>query len=324
MADEPSSGAEESADEWLSDGHSELSSGLSRFLDLDGGLREVRLHVAGHGELVRGLGRVLDVERGLRGILRPGEAGVSVAGGTGRPEAGQLDAAAAVRAVPVGRRLAVRKDAAIHACVVSDLLVRTAELAVDFERDRRRPLAETGRLDIYRERVFDLAADLDRASGLGLPRGLARSLTPALAFDRDLDLALVLARDLELDLDLARDLARDLDLACGLDLDLVRGVAKYLALKAGRLLNLEYTEGIAGAFLDGALDDFTDADLTDVNLADLDLSGIRWSADGTRWPPGTDIEALLSNSQETAPNSGVYVLMPPPGGMSWTSDGVRV
>ena len=63
--------------------------------------------------------------------------------------------------------------------------------------------------------------------------------------------------------------------------------------------------------LDGALDDFTYDDLTDVDLTGRDLTGVRWSDNGTTWPPGTDIDALRARSRELGSNTGIYVIVRP-------------
>lgn len=358
--DEPESGPKKSADEWLSDEHDGLRLGLSRFLDLDGGLREARTHAGGHGDVVRRLSGVLDVEGGLAAILRPGTAGASAEESGLSRSAEESDVAAAVRAVSVARRLAMRKHPAVTACVVGDLLVRAVEIAGDLDRDRHRlVLAGDDWLDRCRERASVLAADLDRVrADLDVPRGSARDLARYLATSRTLGrtrnlvtrdavLARTLAKDiagalvrilveaLELGvvsvLELARARGLTIDIAGGLspNLALVRAsaLAADLAYEAGAQLTLsatEGTEGLAAALLDGILDDFTHADLTDVDLAEADLAGIHWSEHGTRWPPGTDVEDLRRKSRETAPNSGVYVLGQPPAGSSRTGDGIRV
>ncbi|WKX11537.1 hypothetical protein [Streptomyces sp. NL15-2K] len=340
MADEPASGPEESADEWLSDGHDELRSGLSRFLDVDGGLREVRAHADGHGAVVRGLRRVLDVERGLAAILRPEAAG-DLVGREGPSGGAELsDVAAAVRAIPERLRLTVRKDPVIAACVVGDLLVRALELAVGLDQDRDRLFAEDGCLELYRGRVSELARavsracagtrvvdrarDLERATALDRDLALELALELALHLDRPLALASAGDRDLALVRDVVREVTFELALNVDRDLDRARRIADALALEAGRRLNLHSVEGLPAALLDGALDDFTHADLTGVNPTDPDLVGIHWSEEGTRWPRGTDVEELRSRSQETAPNSGVYVLGQPRGGTSRTGENVRV
>jgi hypothetical protein len=56
----------------------------------------------------------------------------------------------------------------------------------------------------------------------------------------------------------------------------------------------------------------TDDDLSQIELTGSDLVGILWSEHGTRWPGGTDMEELRARSQETSPDSGVYVVTGPP------------
>ncbi len=67
-------------------------------------------------------------------------------------------------------------------------------------------------------------------------------------------------------------------------------------------------EGLAGALLEGSLDDFTHADLARTDLTGRDLAGIRWSTGvphGHREPTPTN----CARSQETAP--GIYEITRP-------------
>jgi hypothetical protein len=73
-------------------------------------------------------------------------------------------------------------------------------------------------------------------------------------------------------------------------------------------LGIEHLDGLTEALLNGALDDFSQADLSEVDLAHVVLIGVRWSVSGTRWPPSQDVEALIQESEETEPGSGVYVI----------------
>lgn len=316
------------ADEWLSREHDKLRSGLSRFLDLDAGSREVREQAGGHDDVVHGLGQVLDVEGGLADILRPG--------GTADPEApvwlSEAGVAEAVRALPVDRRLAARKDPVIAASVVAELLVRALALIADLHQEAEPLQTEEGSRDAYRERYADLAREFAHARNFNLDVAPAHDLNAVLA------LTSVFARALLHDLgraarsrDLAIEIARVLDEAArarkparfhDLDRDALH-LARELALDAARRLGLPLADGLVAALLDGALDDFTDADLTGVNPTDPALNGIQWS-EHTRWPPGTDVEALRRRSAETAPYSRVYVLGRRPGGTSRTGAGVRV
>lgn len=327
---------DEAADEPFDDQddqYGDLLSGLARFLDADSGLREAR-RLADQGDLVRGL----DVEGGLAAVLGSGSGGTSGAGvssgednGGGRTDAAAA-AAAAVRGVDARTWLAARKEPVVGcvvSCVVSELLVRTVDIAREM-LDPRRP-----DWDFYPVRLRGRALDL--VSDLGLARDLARALAPArahalvlaharallfagdFALDRARDLAGDLARALALDHSLVVDhaLARDLDR------DHTRALASACTGLASYNLNLNYAEGLAAAILDGALNDFTDADLTDADLTNVNLSGIQWS-ENTRWPPDTDIEAMRRRSQETSPNSGVYVVEPHSGGTDRDSSDVRL
>lgn len=311
------------ADEWLSREHDALRDRLSRFLDLDDGLREVREQAGGHEGVVRGLGLVLDVEGGLADILR--------SEGTREPVE-VADVGEALRALSAGRRLAARKDPLIAAGVVAELLVRVLVLVGDLHRDAERLPDQEAARNPYRERYAALAQDFARARKFHLDAAATNDVNAVLA------LASVFARALVHDLgraDLRRDdaleLARILDEAARAR-DAARArtcalgagpLARDLALLAARRLDLPSPDGLVAALLSGALDDFTDADLTGVNPTDPGLIGIQWS-EGTRWPPGTDIEGLRRRSAETAPFSRVYVLGRRPGGTSRAGAGVRV
>ena len=73
-------------------------------------------------------------------------------------------------------------------------------------------------------------------------------------------------------------------------------------------LGIEHLDGLTDALLNGALDDFSQADLSRADLDHIDLMGIHWSVSGTRWPPSLDVEALIQQSEETEPGSGIYVI----------------
>jgi hypothetical protein len=140
--------------------------------------------------------------------------------------------------------------------------------------------------------------DLEPAHGLavGLVSDLGRAHTLLTELNRERDQARerVLDRSLSRTLDLALERARALDRICA------QGVA-------GRL-GIPPAEGLAEALLDGAMDDFTSADLTYARPAASGLTGVRWSLSGTTWPPGTDVRALLTRSEEVGPGSGILVV----------------
>jgi hypothetical protein len=163
-------------------------------------------------------------------------------------------------------------------------------------------------------RYFDAAVGLARELGEALCSILGSPLNLHFAFygGDDLQMARELAEVLGSDLarvvdpfplndDHAREKALDLALKRSRALD--RVCAQNLA---GRL-NIAQAEGLAEAVLEGAVDDFTNSDLTYASLADADLTGLRWSLPGTSWPPGTDVKALLADSEEVQPGSGVLV-----------------
>ncbi|WP_327718587.1 hypothetical protein OG381_26605 [Streptomyces sp. NBC_00490] len=322
------------ADEWLSREHEEFALGLSRFLDLDAGLHEVREQAGRHEDVVRGLGLVVDAEGGLASILHAEDAtDPATTDPANRAWMSEADVAEALRALPAEQRLAARKDPAIAACVSGELLVRALELLDDLVQEKKRPGTAEDYPAPYAERFADLALDYARA------RRFTLAEPPALTLPAALNLAAVFARTFEHDLRAARHpgdsahaltdtldsaaRARDPDRVRGIDL-VARPLARSLALEAGHRLRLPTADGLVAALLDGTLDDFTDADLTGVNPNDPGLNGIQWSDPGTRWPPGTDIEALRNRSEETSPYSRVYVLGRRPKGTSRPGAGVRV
>ncbi|MFI1726103.1 RNA polymerase sigma factor [Streptomyces sp. NPDC020489] len=300
-------------------GHGGALDRLSRFLDVDAGLREVRELARGPEDAVPGPGLAPDAEGGT---ADPGTADPGAAGPVEPPWPVEADVAETLRALPAERRLALRKDPVIAACVVGELLVRALVLVDDLARD-----AGGG----HGERYVGLARDFARARTFDLDAVPTREVRAVLA------LASVFARALVHDLGRAA-LRRDhaLEVAAALDeaarsgnADRVRGLerdarplADAVALEAAHRLGLAAPEDLVLALLDGALDDFTDADLTAARPNDPALTGIHWS-EGTKWPPGTDIEALRKRSAETAPFSRVYVLGRRPGGTGRSGTGVR-
>jgi hypothetical protein len=200
----------------------------------------------------------------------------------------------------------------------------------EFVRDLARDLAHAVDRTLLPDR--DLARELAYARVLNRDPDLASAFDPTHAFALDLDLTRALdhdrdlaralhhdhnlARDLAiiLDRDQAGDLARrliitlDQDRNLNLARDLARDLAHHVALVVSHSLGARHAEGLPTALMDGALDDFTRANLAHVALTDLDLTGARWSASDTRWPPGTDLNALRARSREVAPGTGIYVI----------------
>jgi hypothetical protein len=141
---------------------------------------------------------------------------------------------------------------------------------------------------VSRDHDLDLACDLTA----GLSSAISRALAYAQALNIDRSRRAF---------DLAVECARVLDRVCA------QGVA-------GRL-GIPPTQGLAGAILDGAMDDFTSADLTYASLAGCDLTGVRWSRSGTTWPPDADLKALRAQSREAEPGGGIFVVSRR--GMTW-------
>lgn len=308
----------EFADDWPAPRHGDLLNGLSRYLDPDAGLRDTMLH-ADHAALTCGLGRHLDIQAGLAALLALPPAAAS----SRTPD--PSGTAAAIAAADPEARISLRRDPVTLAVILSDLTVRTLTIA-DKANDRARALDLARELvsdlnlarDLVRDCKFDLDLARAHARALDLDLDLARDLDIDLAFDlararaRDLvsDLAHVVAlaltlahhRGLVLDVVHVRDLARHL--AFTRHLGSARDLARQTALMVGGILDLQQVEGLSAALLEGALDDFTHADLSLTDLAGRDLTGIRWSDQGTTWPPGIDTDELRARSQEIAP--GIY------------------
>jgi hypothetical protein len=305
------------AGNWPAASHSDLIAGLSRHLDPVAGQRDIMLH-ADHAAFTGALGRRLAIQSGLAAILPPSLTAAS------RRTPGQPATAAAIAAADPAARIALRRDPVTVAVILSDLAVRTLTIA-DKANDRARAL------DVARDLVSDLNLIRDLARSLDLDldldpahaRALDLDLDPArdLALDLALDLARARDRDLVSDLgravalaltlarhhDLARDVAHVRDtagrLASTRHLGLARHLARQTTVMVGDILCLRQLDGLATALLEGALDDFTQADLSLTDIAGCDLTGIRWSDQGTTWPPGTDTDELRARSQEIAPGT---------------------
>jgi hypothetical protein len=311
------------AEDWPASRHSGLLNDLSRHLDPDAGLRDIMLH-AHHAALTSVLGRRLNTPAGFAAILP------LTSGAASRRTPGQSETAAAIAAADPAARVALRRDPVTLAVILSDLTVRTLTIA-DKANDRARALDLArdlvSELDLARDLVRNLDLDLDldhaHARALDLDLDLARDLDLDLALDlahaRARDLVSDLARAVALALTLARhrDLARDIthvrdlarDLAFIRHLGPARHLARQTTLMVGDILGLQQVEGLAAALLEGALDDFTHADLSLTDLTGRDLTGIRWSDQGTTWPPGIDTDELRARSQEIAP--GIYEITRP-------------
>jgi hypothetical protein len=313
---------QESLERWLAERHRDLLDGLPQFLEPAAGLREATTLQAEHAEVLSALDSHLDTQAGLASILRTSAtAAAPVRSDADSPAS--PDTVAAIMTADPSVRVALRRHPIITTVILGDLTVQALKIV--------NVIQATGDLERARTLGRALARDLNLACDLNLP--FVRSIHPARATDLGLasaqDLAGHLARDLDLvyavvrahdlgrvldrDRDLARDLARDLNSDLNRTLDLVR--ARYIARKTARLvsdaLGIGQVERLVAALLDGALDDFTRADLTNIDLGGLDLTGIRWSDHGTTWPPGTNVNALRTRSQEVA--RGIYVITSPDG-----------
>lgn len=322
----------EPAGHWAAARHRELLADVARHLDPDAGLRDIMLH-ADHAGLTAALGGHLDLQAGLAAILPPPAAAP-------RETPGRSGTVAAITAADPAARIALRRSPVTRAAILNDLTVRVLTIASkvltrDFARardlasDLASDLALALASDFVHASVLARARDLTiahasalaRASDLDLATDPGRTLTSARALARDFasDVASVLAVDqaraLAVDLDsaftadLAHTFAGDLDGALARDLDRAVDLGREMALMVGDALGLRQVEGLAAALLNGALDDFTHADLARADLTGRDLAGIRWSEQGTTWPPGTDTAELRARSQQIAP--GIYEITRP-------------
>ncbi|MGW3311497.1 hypothetical protein ACWDG9_33500 [Streptomyces sp. NPDC001073] len=325
--------AAQAVDRWLKGQYLQLRSGLSLQLDIDSGLREAR-NQARHAELVDGLGRTLDPEAGLAAILRPRPRPRQMPGLSAAAQdhlAQHSPVTRSVRAVRPATRLSVRADPDTPPTILGILLVRVLDLTVALSLDNYYSHARAR--DLAHALALDLARVRNRAGDPGVAGAHFRALELANAIDVDINFDLDhLARDIAGDqaLTLAHSLASGVDAVLADDLghvrtrdrdrlrDLLRArtrgrdLARTHTRAIAAMLGLATTAGLSEALLSGVLDDFTDDDLREIELTETDLVGILWSADGTRWPRGTDVEELRARSQETSPDSGVYVVTVPP------------
>lgn len=299
------------SDEWLADRHARLSDGLSQFLDLDAGLREISLHDE-HHDLGQALDHTLDTEAGLQAILP----GATASTPPTQPAANSKSAA--IQDLDPLTRIKLRQHPAIPAVLLSNFLVRALEIAAEISRWAD-PLDPQQRL-VVRDLVCDLARDLDLAHDLDLDLDPDRDLVRAFARDHDRDhglaharlLALVLARALARTIDLYHDLYHDIDRAFDVNRNLNRARKANRAVThwVSRAIGIPPVTGLATALLDGTFDDFTQADLTQVDIAGVNLVGIHWSETGTMWPPGVSVDYMKSLSRPVPGQAGVYVITP--------------
>ena len=223
------------------------------------------------------------------------------------PRARPVNHALALAARDQARDLARDLDRALALTHDSALaLTRDSALALARNLTLDRALTLTHDLTPPLDRNLDLDLALDRALDLDLARALDRALARARALDRDRTPEHAFyrngarARTRALDRTRTRALDRALDRA--------RELADVLAGALSDSLGIEHLAGLVDALLNGALDDFSQADLSGVDLAHIGLVGVHWSVSGTCWPPGLDVEALMQQSEETEPGSGIYVI----------------
>lgn len=334
--DEDGSEDDSVVDRRLAGEHRALREDLAGFLDLDGGLREVLLE-GRHLGLGADVGQVLDLDGGLAAVL-PGAEAVLGADGDGSLRR--------IAGVDPQVRLELRGDPLAVALVLnsSTLLPRARDLALHIgstsgrRPDMTRALRQARAVQVAlflvgADRVIEDLRSLSgvrrdqRANALDYARSRVRALAQAI----DVDLARSLdadpedgrARDLELNADLepARGLIRTLSVSLAAEVPAPGVVADAVALAAelARVLIRAVTRALASAVglpardlrtparVAALVDDFTAADLSGADLHNVQLDGLHWSS-RTRWPASVDLDTLRSQSLETAPGSGIYVV----------------
>ncbi|WP_370105541.1 hypothetical protein [Streptacidiphilus sp. BW17] len=200
-------------------------------------------------------------------------------------------------------------------------------LSLELNRDHRRRRGL--------ETVMNHASDLDLAFDLVLNQHdinhrIVLNRQGVLSHQLDLVRALLSSvdqvrsefRDLMNDFGSASNRARALDYAHALDLrlgrvrdfdpdrllTLARSLSWSVDMQACRTLGLPRGGWIGALLTDGVLDDFTKADLASVDMTGLDLSGVRWSHQGTIWPPGQE-DRIRRVSQKAEPGSDIWVVI---------------
>jgi hypothetical protein len=345
---------------WLAGQHRTVRDGLGHFLDSGAGLRETAIY-SKHTALLSGLAGSLDPEAGLAAILPASAAAAISSADPGirmvlRRHPVILTVILSdllVRALVIAKATACGQSARQAADSIHDF-----DGALDQVRDLDDAIRRARDLDdaVFRARctiprqqgpwAMDIRTYHDNGSlsvASSRVRQLARHLTANFHQARDPDPGRAeLSRELDdalqdvsalariLDHDLQRDFDRHLASAsyCGcaqsfaLALDPAREIARSTALVVRGVLGARRAEGLAAALLAGMLDDFTHADLSHADLGGLALTGVRWSASGTVWPPGTDVDALRARSWEVTPGTGIYVVAGPDDGSDRDRRGV--
>uniref|UniRef100_UPI003F497322 hypothetical protein n=1 Tax=Streptomyces chartreusis TaxID=1969 RepID=UPI003F497322 len=327
----------QAVEHWLHHHQRTLTDALDDVIDAEAGLREVLLQ-SRHDTATDGLNTVLDVEAGLDAIL-PTPLQSAPISQPATHETTQDDTATEelLQSLSPSARMVLRNHPAIAAASRDlarelarardgDPFARARDLIRDLERHivhdlewslpaADRAFARGG--DLHRDvaRAGDLARELERLHGRDPDRARVRALIEDL--ERHLEvLALAWARDrnraaLDRTVDRVRDLARVTDLVYVRAEDIAEDIidirTNQVRRAIGKVLRREppaLDRNLVRAFLN----DFTAADLRTADLADVGLVGVRWSEQGTQWPPSVDVENLKSRSQETPPGSGIWVV----------------
>jgi len=318
-------GPESVAERWLEHRLGGLIEGLHDVLDLDAGLREIRI-LQQYQVLDRGLRGVLDVDAGLREILdvSPSMPSAVPADLLAASEGARAEALAGVLAARTNRvvrdllRLiaGARAGAAGLIGVNMFYLASGMVLAMGHPQMRAFALADAlARADAPGDALADVVIDDDALAGaladghtLAFADALAAAEQGALsdALDRVRAFAVALGdpRVEALARALAGDRVRTLAVA-----DALLGIIdRVLTRKLARLLAGVEVEDLTPGQLAVLLDDFTRADLRRVDLAGVDLTGLRWSR-ATRWPSAGLAEEVKRRSRETGPGSGVFEII---------------
>lgn len=319
-------GPESAAQRWLEHRLGEMVGCLHDVLDLDAGLREIRIQQQ-YRALDRGLREVLDVDSGLREILgaspssadpTPSAVPADVVAASVGARAETLAGVLAARTNPAVRNLlrllaGARAGAAALTRVNVFYLASGMVLAMGHPQMRAFALADAlARADAQTDALADAVID-DGALAGALADGHALAFADALAaadagvlsdaLDRVRAFAVAVGdpRVEALARAMAGDHARTLAVA-----DVLFGIIdRVLTRRFARLLAGIEVADLTPGQVAAVLDDFTRADLRRVSLAGVDLTGLRWSH-ATRWPsPGLAVE-VKRRSRETSPGSGVF------------------
>lgn len=305
-----------------------LDAFLDHVVDVEAGLAAV-LTQARHNEATDALDNIVDVEAGLAALLTPPAILPPAVPSLSTPGIRFPALPALPRsAAPEDRADARRMHLRSHPSVAPLRRVLDRAIVVGVRPDELLSLMpEPLRMDVLRSLLIELdllAAELERAVASESPGNdrlfaalsTARELTHGLAKVRQIP------RGVGLDTFLARQVALLVDQLMSQCLEAVNvAVASFVHVMCWRSIQVEDRALFSppkGDLLrtreeaDWLFNDFTKANLTRTTVRVDDLDAVRWSKTRTRWPAGMDTADLAARSEETAPGSGVYIVLPGP------------